>query len=305
MKRTILYILIVVLVASCGSSYEEQKKMSRAERARLQREDSLALKVAVMPTFDCLPVFLAKEHVMYDTARVDLRLKYFTAQMDCDTAVAGGSVEGFVSDLVRTERMKREGTPLEYVSSTNAYWQLFTNRKARVKHAGQLGDKMVAMTRYSATEYLTDCALEGVKTSSIVFRIQVNDVNIRLAMLLNNEMDAMWLTEPQATAARVAGNQSICDSRDFKHSLGVVAFRSDAMKDARREAQVRAFCDAYNAACDSLNQRGMGHYADVLKKYYRLDAKTVAALPKMKFGRIEKPRQADVDAAEKYTGSHK
>lgn len=305
MKKTILYILLLMLVASCGSSYEEQKRMSRAERARLHREDSLALKVAVMPTLDCLPVFLAKERMMYDTARLDLRLRFFTAQMDCDTAVAGRSVEGLVSDLVRTERLKCEGTPLEYVSSTNAYWQLFTNRKARIKNAGQLGDKMVAMTRYSATDYLTDCALEGVKTSSIVFRIQVNDVNIRLAMLLNNEMDAMWLTEPQATSARMAGNRSICDSRDLKRNLGVVAFRDDAMKDARRKTQVRVFCDAYDAACDSLNLRGVGHYADVLKKYYKLDVKAVAALPKMKFKHMEKPRQTDVDAARKYASSHK
>ena len=294
--KNIIYILLAMLVASCGNSYEEQQRLSREERDRLHREDSLALKVAVMPTLDCLPLFVAKECEIYDTARLDLRLRYFTAQMDCDTAVVGRSVEGFVSDLVRTERLKHEGTPLEYISSTNAYWQLFTNYKARIKRIDQLGDKMVAMTRFSATDFLTDIAISGVKTSSIVFRIQVNDVNVRLAMLLNNEMDAMWLTEPQATAARIAGNYPIFDSRDRKLQLGVLAFRSDVMNDKQRKRQIEAMIEAYNAACDSLNIYGVAHYSDVLRKYYKVSDKVVAALPRLEFKHIAKPRQSDIDA---------
>lgn len=283
-------------MAACGNSYDEQKRVSRAERDRLHREDSLALKVAVMPTLDCLPLFVAKERMMYDTAKVDLRLKYFTAQMDCDTAVVGKSVEGIVSDLVRTERMKREGTPLEYISATNAYWQLISNYKARVKKVEQLGDKMIAITRYSATDYLTDRVLDGVKTSSIVFRIQINDVNIRLSMLLNNEMDAMWLTEPYATVARMNGNNVVADSRDMKLCLGVVAFRQDVFKDTRRNKQLVEFMKAYDKACDSLNLRGIGSYKDVIRKYYRIDDKAIASLPRLKFSRTKAPRKADIDA---------
>ena len=280
----------------CGKSYDEQKRLSRAERARLHRQDSLALKIAVVPTLDCLPIYVAKERVLYDTARLDLRLRYFTAQMDCDTAIAGRSVEGMVSDLVRTERLKREGTPLQYVSATNINWYLFTNRKARIKKLDQLGDKMVAMTRYSATDFLTDAALEGVKTSSVVFRIQVNDVFVRQAMLLNNEMDAMWLAEPQATVARLNGHASIYDSQKKGLKLGVMAFRDDAMKDKRRKAQIELFKKAYNAACDSLNKYGIPHYYELLNKYYKLDERYVKALPKTRFEHINKPRLKDIDA---------
>lgn len=288
--------LLAIFVVSCGNSYEEQRRLSREERIRLHREDSMALKVAVMPTLDCLPLFVVKERKLYDTTRLDLRLRYFTAQMDCDTAIIGRSVEGFFSDLVRTERLKREGVKLEYLSSTNAYWQMFTNYKARVKNVDQLGDKMVAMTRFSATDYLTSLALDGVKTSSIVFRIQINDVNVRLAMLLNNEMDAMWLTEPQATAARLAGNHCIFDSRDHKLCLGVLAFRSDAMQDKRRKVQVEAMAKAYDTACDSLNVYGVQHYGDVLRKYYKISDDIVKVLPKIKFLHIAKPNQSDIDA---------
>ena len=296
MKSFFICIIFAALAISCGKSYDEQKRLSRAERARLHRQDSLALKIAVVPTLDCLPIYVAKERVLYDTARLDLRLRYFTAQMDCDTAIAGRSVEGMVSDLVRTERLKREGTPLQYVSATNINWYLFTNRKARIKKLDQLGDKMVAMTRYSATDFLTDAALEGVKASAVVFRIQVNDVFVRQAMLLNNEMDAMWLAEPQATVARLNGHASIYDSQKKGLKLGVMAFRDDAMKDKRRKAQIELFKKAYNAACDSLNKYGIPHYYELLNKYYKLDERYVKALPKTRFEHINKPRLKDIDA---------
>lgn len=254
------------------------------------------MKIAVVPTLDCLPIYVAKERVLYDTARLDLRLRYFTAQMDCDTAIAGRSVEGMVSDLVRTERLKREGTPLQYVSATNINWYMFTNRKARIKKLDQLGDKMVAMTRYSATDFLTGVALDSVKTSSMVFKIQVNDVFVRQAMLLNNEMDAMWLAEPQATVARLNGHASIYDGQKKDLKLGVIAFRDDAMKDQRRKTQIELFKKAYNAACDSLNKYGIPHYYELLNKYYKLDERYVKALPKTRFEHISKPRQKDIEA---------
>ena len=295
MKHVVIYILIAIFVVSCGNSVEEQERMTRAERQRLLHEDSLALKFAVLPTADCMPLFLAKEKRMFDTLGVDVRLRCFTSQMDCDTAFVGSSVEGIVTDLVRAKRMREQGVAIDYLSTTNAYWQLLANRKARLKRINQFGDKMIGMTRYSATDYLCYCVLGSARMHSIAFRIQVNDVNIRLRMLLNNEMDAVWLAEPFATTARLAGHNVVMDSRDINKRLGVIALRANRVMDERRKKQIVAFVKAYNAACDSINVNGMGHYPDVLRKYYKVDDRTISALPKLKFNHIEKPRSQDID----------
>ena len=201
MRKILLLFATILLIAGCGQSYEETKRLSRAQRLKLWREDSAALKVAVMPTLDCLPVFIAKDHQMFDTV-VDIRLKRFNAQMDCDTALMRGRVEGAISDLVRTERMIQQGTPLKYVAATNAYWLLISNRQLRMSNLKHLDDRMLAMTRYSVTDLLSDLAVDSAKLKSErVFRIQINDVNVRLKMLENNEMDALLMTEPQATQA--------------------------------------------------------------------------------------------------------
>ena len=151
MKHLIYIIISVLLVTACGKSYEETKREAAENRREAMRKDSAALKVAVLPTLDCLPLYVAEYYQLFDTINGGVRLKRFTAQMDCDTAMERGRVEGTVTDLVRAIRMQQRGTKLRYVTVTNAYWQLITNRNARIHQLKQLDDKMVAMTRFSAT----------------------------------------------------------------------------------------------------------------------------------------------------------
>ena len=300
MKKIACILATVCLLAGCGQSYEEKQRLTRQQRLQMQREDSAALKVAVMPTMDCLPLYVAQERGFFKAQGIDVRLKRFTAQMDCDTAIARGRVEGLVSDLVRTERLQA-GTPLRYVASTNAYWQLITRRSARIRELKELDDKMVAMTRYSATDLLTTIAVDSAKLKTErVFRIQINDVNIRLSMLMGNELDAMFLTEPQAVQARLQKNRVLMDTRSMDVKPGVLAFSEKALKNKQREQQLTKFVKAYSQACDSLARHGVKGYRDVAEKYYNVKGAALDSLAKsLKYEPMAAPREKDVEWAKK------
>lgn len=302
MRKFTQYITIVACVAlllSCNRSYEEKKQMDKKARQELVRQDSLSLKIATVPTMDCLPLFIGVEDSLFKKGGVDVHLRRCNAQMDCDTLITGRHVEGFVSDLIRTERLRKLGVGLRYVTATNAYWKLISNRTARVKEIKQLSDKMIAITRYSATDYLADLAIDSAKPKYDVFRVQVNDVNIRLRMLLNNEMDAMLLTEPQATTAVLYKNPVLMDSREKNLHLGVIAFREASLKDKRRNEQLKAFVKVYNSICDSINIKGLQHYSQIISKYTGADEKTIKALPKFKYFHATPPRQRDLNVAQR------
>ena len=299
MRRHILLALLALLLLSCGQSYSEKQRLSKEQRDQQRREDSLSLKVAVLPTLDCLPLYVAADRHIFDTLGVDVHLKGFNAQIDCDEAFRKGMLEGMVSDLIRAERFHQQGFSLRYVASTNAYWLLISNRLARIKERSQLGDKMVACTRFSITDYLTDAALKGVKTKADVFKVQINDVNLRLQMLRNNEMDALWLPEPQATQAQREHHPVLFDSRKLDFRAGVVVFNAAKLTDARRQQQLRLFLKAYDRACDSINLHGYGPYADLIQRYCKVDGNTIKALPKLKFEHALPPRQKDIDLAKK------
>lgn len=291
----------VAFMSACGNSYQETKRLSRLERQRLAKEDSAALKIAVMPTLDCLPLYVAREYKWFCDGKTDIRLKYFTSQIDCDTAILNGRVEGAVSDLVRVARMNKSGAKVKPQIATAAYWQLFTNRNSRIRQLNQLDDKMVAMTRYSVTDMLADHVVDSAKLKSErVFKVQINDVNVRLQMMLNNEMDAMFVTEPQATLARLAKHKVLLDTRKMNWHMGVIVFREKPMKDVDRKRQYDVFVKAYNQACDSINKNGIARYAHLMEKYCRTRSAVLDSIPKTKFPHAVGPREKDVLRAEKY-----
>lgn len=300
MKKIIYVVLILFLCASCLTRQTKRAKIS-TDKQKQQQARAAALKIGVLPTLDCLPLFIAKEQGMYRALHTDVRLVEFTAQMDADTAIMGTSVEGMVSDLIRTERLQhKQHLPLQYITATGMQWQLISNKKARIKQLNQLGDKMIAMTRYSATDYLTDQALKGVKTKAQVFRVQINDVHIRLQMLLNNEMDAMWLPQPQATTAKLYHHRIINTNQVPNIQLGVIAFSTHKIKSKQRQLQVKAFIKAYNRAVDSINTHGIQHYLPIIIKYCGTNEQTVKALPSIKYQQVQKPKQKDIDMAKQY-----
>lgn len=308
MKKAIPTIIIVcLLMAACGQSYEETKRIARENRKETLRKNEAALKIAVMPTLDCLPLYVARHYQLLDTIYGGVQLRPYRAQMDCDTALERGHVEGMVTDLVRAMRLHRRGVKMRYVAATNAHWQLITNRNARIRKLKQLDDKMVAMTRFSSTDLLSDEAIDSAKLSDDrVFKVQINDVRIRLQMLMNNEMDALWLTEPQATEARLMKHHVVMDSRTMDLRLGVIAFREKEMQHPNRAKQLSLFLKAYDQACDSINKYGIGHYRRLLTDYYKVKQTVVDSLPPQpKYEHARGPRQQDVAVVEKWLDKEK
>lgn len=301
LTKTILGVMLLLGMAGCGQSEQQHARLTKQEKMRLDSIDQASFKVGVMPTLDCLPVFVAYEDSMFLQQGVTVHLHKYNAQMDCDTALVRGRVEGSVTDLIRAAMLEKRGTALTYPISTNLYWQLISNRKARISELKQLSDKMIAMTRHSATDYLADLAVDSGKPKYDVYRVQINDLGIRLRMLLNNEMDAMFLPEPQATKARLEQNVVLMDSRDKNLQLGVFAFRKKALQKANRQDQFKRFIKAYNLAVDSINRNGLPHYADIIKKYCGCDDKTIKALPKLKYDHAMEPRKRDLNVAQART----
>lgn len=303
MKRiNYLLILAVLTFVSCGKSDKELQAERQAQKVAEREAYQKAYKIAVMPTMDCLPAYLLKDSLLYDTAKVDIRLCRFNAQMDCDTAMIGGSVQAAFSDLVRTERLKhRNKVLMHYLTDTNLNWQLIADKDSKLKQLSDLSDKIVAMTRFSGTDLLTDMAVKKAKPKYQVFRVQVNDVLVRLAMLQNHEIDAYWFAEPQITKALSADNNSLFNSEDAGVRLGVVAI----MDKVRRQDEEAAFAAAYDKAVEQINKNGVKYYSALIQKYMKVDESVVRALPDIKYTKIGPPRKADLLMARNFLSSGK
>lgn len=303
--RGLVLAIVTALLISCGQSYEEQREQSRLEARRLAAEDSAALKVAVLPTIDCLPMYVAQKYGLYELLGADIRLKAFDAQMDIDTAITFRRVEIAVTDIVRAEMMEdsvdgrhRTDSSYVYLTATDAYWQLIANADAKVTRVRDIDDKMMAMTRHSATDLLSDAVVGSTKVDPYkVFRIQINDLSIRLRMMMNDEIEMTWLPEPQATEARNAGHKVLKDSRKMGINMGTIIMRGDLLTDTTRTRQREAFLKAYDMAVDSIEKYGIHHYKNIIRGYCRTLPNTPDSLTDITFRHITPISEADMKRA--------
>lgn len=253
-------------------------------------KDTLA--VAVTPTLDCLPLFVAQEIGITKDQGHYLVLQGHFSKADCDTALAGGSVSAIFTDFGRADNLvanwkklvaekrgkKAKADSLTLIPHDNLHLYFFTNAKARIKEAKQLTDKMVAVDRKSAEAQMAQYVLDSVKlTSDKTFLVQMLNLRTRQTMLLNNTMDAAVLSEPQATIARKAGHKSVYSSgHHAKRAFGCIVASGKAT----------LVKQLYNMACDSINKNGLHAYDSVLVRRCGVPAKIVSAIPNHKFEKV-------------------
>lgn len=289
-----LLLLTAFIIMGCQVSEQDdsliEKRKNKVEEVAYQR----AFKVGVMPTMDCLPIFLLKDSALYNLDDIDIRLKEYTSQRDCDTAMINGRVQAAVTDLVQAEYLKDEkNAVLDYMTETNATWQLMATPASGIKQVEDLGDKVIGLAFNSVTQYLTIQVISSHSIKNRTYGSQINDIFIRMQMLRNKQLDAVWTSEPQTTQAKILGNKEIYNSTKQDFTPGAIVF-VNAPKVEKRQA----FEDAYNKAVDIINKHPIQYFAPLIKKYMRVDDKVISALPNMVYKRVTPPRRRDIIKAQ-------
>lgn len=289
-----LLLLTAFIIMGCQVSEQDdsliEKRKNKVEEVAYQR----AFKVGVMPTMDCLPIFLLKDSALYNPDNIDIRLKEYTSQRDCDTAMINGRVQAAVTDLVQAEYLKEEKSAvLDYMTETNATWQLMATPASGIKQVEDLGDKVIGLAFNSVTQYFTIQVISSHSIKNRTYGSQINDIFIRMQMLRNKQLDAVWTSEPQTTQAKILGNKEIYNSTKQDFTPGAIVF-VNAPKVEKRQA----FEDAYNKAVDMINKHPIQYFAPLIKKYMRVDDKVISALPNMVYKRVTPPRRRDIIKAQ-------
>lgn len=290
-----MYRNLFLLFLSCFVAVSCNRNAKESYVTKTSAQDSASkVRIGVLPTLDALPFFVAKERGMFDRENIDVALVSFASAMDIDTALVGNSIDAAFTELVRAEKIKADGKDtLRYLTATELSWSLISNKAARINNLNQFGDKMVAMTRWSATDLLTNRVFDAVKTKAQVYSVQINDLDVRLKMLLNNEMDAMWLPEPQATVAVCAGHKRLLTSEKYKDKFGVIAFKSHK-KGRKEDLPEDKLRKVYSVACDSINKYGVKAYANEIAKYCHVSEDVMKDIPKTVFAHAEQPIEKTV-----------
>jgi len=241
----VMMVVTSLMMMSCNDA-EKRERISREQREAERKADSAALKIAVLPTMDCLPIVVAKELHLFDTLNVDVRLRRYNALSECRKALKNGLVEG---------------------ADTNMTFRFLTAKKARLSRISQLSDKMIAADRDGISKRMAEAAIDSMlRKKQHIFIVQVEDLNVRYDMLQNGNIDAAMLPEPYATRAIKIGAKEISLKPYYKDTVKAtgVVFREEVMKHPDRQKQRELFNKALKAAKDSINRYGAEGYVKFL-----------------------------------------
>lgn len=246
------------MLASCN---KQEAMLSNEE---LKTLDSLALKVAVMPVMDCLPVYYAQRTGLMKEMDLNVSLKEFNAQMDIDTAIVNGSVEVAYTDLIRMVRLTKDAKGIQAIMQAQGAYSLIAIKGKRVSKLNQMKERMIGITRLSATDYWCDELIDRNKslTENDIYRPQINDVQLRAEMLKTGLIDAAIVPEPYATWMKILGNKILFESDKKAPLLGTWVVTDHRQIGKRKHDQVKKFVEAYNQAVEDMNN---GVMTDTIK----------------------------------------
>ncbi len=286
-------LVLLCACSGCAGGSDGQPRPSADAPA-----DSSALRIGLMPTLDCLPFYYARSSGIYDALGLAVEWQTFMAQMDLDTALARGHLDGIYSDLVRSALLQSRDTFPVVVMGFDGDWKVITSQTLRLRNPSQLRERMVAVARHSATDWLSDClARAGGLPEDRIYRPQINNITLRTEMLDNAQVDAAILPEPQATQAVAAGHRYIYSSREENARMGCLTFSRTSLARSGRDGMLRKLVEGYDRAVAALNSRGKAACDSLLRAAYGLTERVVDSLRLPEYKAAHLPAASDVRAA--------
>ena len=244
MKR-LLYIILPFIVAGLFSCNNNDNKTAADY-------DSTALHLALVPTMDNLPLYYAQETGIFDSLGLNIELLTYSSAMDCDTAFTNGETDGVVSDIVKANIWRSNGDSVKVVMGTDLNLFLMSTHSSRIKSVNNIKEKIMAITRNSALDYMADKVMEHIKLPLLQLnKPQINDIALRCKMTDQNQYDGAFLPEPYAMEAENNGAHRLISSSELIGNLSAVIFHDSIV--SKRNDDIRKLVEGYDIAVKRLN----------------------------------------------------
>lgn len=247
------------LSVSCNQSNE-----------KVEDTDSTAIRIGVLPTMECLPFYYADSTDLFQSQGVKVQLITFDAAMDADTAFANGSIDGIVSDMVKACIWRENGDSVHVGFVGDLRLWLITAAKARLLKTESVKEKIIGLTRNSATDYFADKLLASVKLQSIdLNKPQINNIRLRTLMVDQDQYDGAILPEPYASEAVARGAKRLEGTCDMNLNGLLCVLWNDSVSKVHGE-DIKKIQEVYDLAVTRLNADTLSNMLEFIPAQHRL-----------------------------------
>lgn len=252
MRKLLYYILFMVAFSSCQNGEKASSITDSKQKA---------IRIALLPTLDCLPFYYANSTGIFDSLGLNVRLCTYKSAMDADTAFLGTSADVIVSDFPKALLWRIKGDSIGIVATTQLHHYLLTAYAARIRQLSSLKEKIIGITRHSSVDMTADSILyvSGFKSTDLN-KPQINNLRLRCLMVDQNQYDGAILPEPYASECEARGARRLIGTEELGLNLSAVITRDSIYRKHKKE--ITGIMKAWDLAVSDLNAIIM-HYDSV------------------------------------------
>lgn len=226
------------------------------------------LKIGVLPIEDNLPLYIAESENLFKKAYLNVALVSFDSAAQQDRALSAGQIDGAAGDIVAAALLQKAGTATRIGAVTlgakrqEGRIALLLAPKSKIKSIAELKNKAVGISENTIVEFVADRLLhDGGLPPSQVHKVSIENIPVRLEMLLSGKIDAAFLPDPVAALAEFQGARVISDDTYTEISQSVLLFREESMQE--KKAAIKELIRIYGQAGQMLTDQP-GKYRQML-----------------------------------------
>lgn len=228
-----------------------------------------ALRLAVLPILDALPLYVAQQEGLFAKHNLNVELISVASAPERDQLIAAGQADGMINEALSTMFYNKDQIQVQIVryaraaTAEQALFSIVAAKDSGITSVQDLKGVPIGISQGTIIEYLTNRLLqaEGFQPEEIQ-TVAVPKIPDRLALLESGELKAGVLPEPATTLAVQKGGVVILDDTLRPElSFSVYTFRK-AVIDQSPEA-LRRFLAAIEEAVQLINA-DPAKYANVL-----------------------------------------
>lgn len=227
--------------------------------AQTQSAEMPALKMALLPIIDNLPMYVAQQEGLFEKHGVKVEFISVASAAERDQVIAAGQADGMINEIISTLLYNKEDIQVQIVrfarvpTPESAQYHILVSGKSGITSVEQLKGVEIGVSQGTIIEYITYRLLEAEGLSPADIKtIAVPKIPDRMALLSSGELKAATLPDPLSYLAVQQGASFLVqDSKHPQYGHSTYAFRSAVIKE--KPEAVRAFLAAIEDAVALIN----------------------------------------------------
>lgn len=230
-KRNLLLVLMsltmIISLVGCGAKEEVKENNT--------------IRLGVMSAADSAPILLAQEKGYFEEEGVNLELEIFSNGATKQSSIQAGELDAAMLSMIQFLNNVKGGLQAKITTTTDGMFPIVLAKNYEEKKDVKVGLMEVSVINFLADQYLTDYNVE---------KVYINEMPVRMQMLMEDKIDMAVLPEPLASNAQLKGLEKRVygDPDDF--TPNAIIFTDEFIKNNPKT--VEGFHNAYNKAVEDI-----------------------------------------------------